>query len=260
MVYIKPLLQLVSQSLLPKSNLRNMILRFVSSFSPILCLKRSRVHVHVKLILVYSPWILVEFLGILLFVILKGVVPKMILPTVTQQLKPELPLDSPAVNQQYPVSKNRNCKPSAWNHEVGTCIEVCEEEFFFNNYVIWTKLPDLLLWGFVYGNFILLCTWTCIQVYFSVLSMKNCNLVLHTIIQEHVHVIIYIHKKLQIYMLFRVFSYMYITITNKQNYSTVSNYIALQYWPKCWALGCREQSSYCYILRSSPVSGGQPCT
>lgn len=60
----------------------------------------------------------------------------MILPTVTQQLKPELPLDSPAVNQQYPVSKNRNCKPSAWNHEVGTCIEVCEEEFFFNNYVI----------------------------------------------------------------------------------------------------------------------------
>lgn len=41
MVYIKPLLQLVSQSLLPKSNLRNMILRFVSSFSPILCLKRS---------------------------------------------------------------------------------------------------------------------------------------------------------------------------------------------------------------------------
>lgn len=156
MVYIKPLLQLVSQSLLPKSNLRDMILRFVSSFSPILCLKRSRVHVHVKLILVYSPWILVEFLGILLFVILKGVVPKMILPTVTQQLKPELPLDSPAVNQQYPVSKNRNHKPSAWNHEVGTCIEVCEEEFFFNNYAIWTKLPDLLLWGFVYGNFILL--------------------------------------------------------------------------------------------------------
>ncbi|XP_065935196.1 little elongation complex subunit 2 [Magallana gigas] len=46
-----------------------------------------------------------------------GVVPKMILPTVNQQLKPELPLDSPAVNQQYPVSKNRNCKPSAWNHE-----------------------------------------------------------------------------------------------------------------------------------------------
>lgn len=129
MVYIKPLLQLVSQSLLPKSNLRNMILRFVSSFSPILCLKRSRVHVHVKLILVYPPWILVEFLGILLFVILKGVVPKMILPTVTQQLKPELPLDSPAVNQQYPVSKNRNHKPSAWNHEVG--IELCEWVFFF---------------------------------------------------------------------------------------------------------------------------------
>lgn len=48
MVYIKPLLQLVSQSLLPKSNLRDMILRFVSSFSPILCLKRSRVHVHVE--------------------------------------------------------------------------------------------------------------------------------------------------------------------------------------------------------------------
>lgn len=32
MVYIKPLLQLVSQSLLQKSNLRNMILRFLSSF------------------------------------------------------------------------------------------------------------------------------------------------------------------------------------------------------------------------------------
>lgn len=54
-----------------------------------------------------------------LFVILKGVVPKMILPTVTQQLKPELLLDSPAVNQQYPVSKSRNHTPSAWNHEVG---------------------------------------------------------------------------------------------------------------------------------------------
>lgn len=148
---------------------------------------------------------------------------------------------------------------------LGTCIEVCEEEFFFNNNVICTKLPDLLLWGFVYGNFILLYMWFFVHehVYkciFSVLSMKNCNLVLHTIIQEHVHVIIYIHKKLQIYMLFRVFSYMYITITNKHNYSTVSNYIALQYWPKCWALGCREQSSHCYILRSSPVSGGQPCT
>lgn len=155
MVYIKPLLQLVSQSLLPKSNLRDMILRFVSSFS----LKDQGYMYTLKLILVYSPWILVEFLGILLFVILKGVVPKMILPSVTQQLKPELPLDSPAVNQQYPVSKNRNHKPSAWNHEVSTCIEVCEEEFFFNNYVIWTKLPDLLLWGFVYGNFSLLYMW-----------------------------------------------------------------------------------------------------
>ncbi|XP_061196612.1 little elongation complex subunit 2-like [Saccostrea echinata] len=46
-----------------------------------------------------------------------GIVPKMILPTVTQQLKPELPLDSLAVSQQYPVSKSRNHKPGAWNHE-----------------------------------------------------------------------------------------------------------------------------------------------
>ncbi|XP_062582718.1 little elongation complex subunit 2-like [Saccostrea cucullata] len=46
-----------------------------------------------------------------------GIVPKMMLPTVTQQLKPELPLDSPAVSQQYPVSKSRNHRPGAWNHE-----------------------------------------------------------------------------------------------------------------------------------------------
>ncbi|XP_078335724.1 uncharacterized protein LOC111134206 isoform X2 [Crassostrea virginica] len=46
-----------------------------------------------------------------------GIVPKMILPTVTQQLKPELPLDSPAVCQQYPVSKIRNHNAGAWNHE-----------------------------------------------------------------------------------------------------------------------------------------------
>ena len=50
--------------------------------------------------------------------IFKGIVPKMILPTVTQQLKPELPLDSPAVCQQYPVSKIRNHNAGAWNHEV----------------------------------------------------------------------------------------------------------------------------------------------
>lgn len=60
----------------------------------------------------------------------------MILFIVIQQLKLELLLDFLVVNQQYLVFKNRNCKLSVWNYEVGICIEVCEEEFFFNNNVI----------------------------------------------------------------------------------------------------------------------------
>lgn len=61
--------------------------------------------------------------------------------------------------------KNRNCKLNVWNYEVGICIEVCEEEFFFNNYVICTKLLDLFFWGFVYGNFIFFYMWFFVYEY-----------------------------------------------------------------------------------------------